>query len=145
VNWVDPEGLVVKVDNRTGKMRGPASGNVEAHLIFGIGRISFTCCEGKDLYEVVIWKVCAGAALGASATGGTAPSNCSGIEEGDFSIGPEAGVSLGPVTGEGALTFSKKGGASSSGGLGLGFGIKGKLTGCTYMVLSKEKIGCCRE
>jgi hypothetical protein len=145
INCVDPEGLVVKVDDRTGKGRGPAAFNVEAHLVVGIGMISYSCCEGKDLYEITIWKLCAGAALGASATGTTAPSKCSGISEGDFSIGPEAGVSLGPVSGEGALTFSEKGGASPSGGLGLGFGIKGKLTACTYKVVSKEKIGCCGD
>jgi hypothetical protein len=147
VNAIDPWGLITAVETRPwgNKRGGFSSSNVEGHLVVGGGVTRTKCCDGKDFVVVTVVKVCMGVAIGGSGTVTKSSPRCNNIKVGDFSIGPEAGVSFGPGTVEGALTFSGKNGASPSGGFGLGFGIKGKLTVCTYWVTGKEKIGCCSE
>ena len=145
VDWIDPEGLAIGVDNQ-GKARGASNGSFEGHCILGGGYSSYTCCDRNELVEVSVVKACLGVAVGISATAGKNGSGCDGVKVGDFAIGPEAGIGVGVVGAEGALTFSKKGGMSPSGAAGWGFGkLEGKLTACTYWVIEVKKIGCCMK
>ncbi len=144
VNFIDPEGLKIGVDEQN-KGRGASYGSVEGHLVVGGGYSKFTCCDGKDLVEVSVTKVCMGVAFGGGTASGKNTEGCKGVAVGDFSIGPEAGVSARFVGAEGALTFSEKHGMTPSGGAGLESGkrLQVKLTVCVYRVMNVEKIGCC--
>jgi len=123
----------------------------ELHILVGGGRLHLSCCDGVNKRYHHYSKVCFGAALELSASGGRVfnadGESCKNAPEN--LIGAELGLSVRPLLGlEGGVAFDMAGEAGASpsigGGPGRGAAAGLKATVCYYRLTSSEKTKeCC--
>ncbi len=116
----------------------PIGGGIgaEGHFIYGYGRDTHWCCDGKNRWRIRTSKHCIGA--GFALSGGVTmmaaqPSQCPDGYAGwtfEYGYGPlEGGTGISnPLTNP----------------VGIGGGIGGKITMCYYIILEKDIVGCCK-
>jgi RHS repeat-associated protein len=116
----------------------PIGGGIgaEGHFIYGYGRDTHWCCDGKNRWRIRTSKHCLGAGFAVSGGGTMMAAQKSQCPDGyagwtfEYGYGPfEGGIGItNPLT-------------NSS---GVGGGIGGKITLCYYIILEKDIVGCCK-